>query len=171
MSPVALITFLAALVGGAFVVVAIVKLVRVVQSSVIARLPLVADQEVRLPEAGRVDLYVEQPTLAWNIGGFTFAMRDAVGREVPSSLILMRTRVSGMARTRLAVRSFAVPAAGLYRILSGGFDGRDVSRIAIVLGRPFGFQLVGWILAIVFGGFVLIGGLVVGGLTMAGKGW
>lgn len=164
------LTITIALLGGALVIYSIVRLLAVIRASIIARLPAVAEQDVSFAEAGRVVLCIEQSHFSMSFAGVDFALRDAAGREVPSTMIVFRSKVSGFSRVRLAVRAFEIPRAGRYRLIASGLaPGRDLSDAAIVFARPFAAAMVLSILGIVFGGFALIGGIVFTSLRLAGK--
>ncbi|HKE48833.1 MAG TPA: hypothetical protein VKB52_12275 [Rhodanobacteraceae bacterium] len=156
--------------GAVMAVLSIQRLVAVVRSSILVRVPAVAEQDVTLAEAGTVVLCIEAPQFGMQFAGVDFAMRDSNGRDVPSSPIVFRAKVSGFSRVRLSVRAFAIPRAGRYRLLASGIaPGRDMSAAALLLARPFAGAMVLWILGITFGGVALIGGSVLASLRLAGK--
>jgi hypothetical protein len=160
----------AALVGAVLVSYSILRLVAIVRKSVLARLPTVTEQDVTIAEAGAVVLCIEAPHFGTQFAGVDFAMRDGIGREVPSAPILFRAKVSGFSRVRLTLRSFDIPRAGRYRLIASGIaHGRDMSETAIVLTRPFVGAMVLAILGVVLGGIALIGGTVLASLRIAGK--
>ena len=160
----------AALAGAALVVFSIVRLLRILRESILARLPAVPEQDVRFAAAGTAVLCVEQPHLSSVFFGVDFAMRDDYGHEVPSTPIVFRSKVSGFSRVRLSVRAFEIPRAGRYRLVASGIaPGRDMSEAAIVFARPFAGAMVLCILGITFGGMALIAGIVLASLRAAGK--
>jgi len=160
----------AAIAGAALVVFSIVRLLRVLRESILARLPAVSEQDVRFPAAGPVVLCIEAPHFSTAFAGVDFTMRDDYGHEVPSTPIVFRSKVSGFSRVRLSVRAFDVPRAGRYRLVASGLaPGRDMSQAAIVFARPFVGAMVLCILGIVFGGMALIAGIVLTSLRLAGK--
>jgi hypothetical protein len=160
----------AALLGAVLIVFSISRLLRVLRESIIARLPALAEQDVRFAAPGSVVLCIEQPHFSVPFMGVDFAMRDDYGHDVPSTPIVFRSKVSGFSRVRLSVRAFDVPRAGRYRLVASGIaPGRDMSDAAIVFARPFVGAMVLCILGIVFGGMALIAGIVLTSLRMAGK--
>jgi hypothetical protein len=160
----------AGLLGAALVAWSITRLLRVLRESILARLPVVAEQDVRFAAQGPVVLCIEQPHFSMPFTGVGFAMRDDYGHEVPSTPIVFRSKVSGFSRVRLAVRTFDVPRAGRYRLIASGIAaGRDMSDAALVFARPFVGAMVLCILGIVFGGMALIAGIVLTALRLAGK--
>jgi hypothetical protein len=160
----------AALLGAVLVVFSIVRLLRVLRESILARLPAVPKQDVRFAAAGTAVLCIEQPHLSTAFFGVDFAMRDDYGHDVSSTPIVFRSKVSGFSRVRLSVRAFEVPRAGRYRLVASGIaPGRDMSEAAIVFARPFAGAMVMCILGITFGGMALIAGIVLTSLRLAGK--
>jgi len=159
-----------ALVGAGLLAYSIVRLVAVVRTSIIVRLPAVPEQDVRFPEAGPVMLCIETTHLDSSFWGVAFALTDSSGHDVPSAPILFRTKVSSFSRVRLSIRTFQIPRAGRYRLIVTGIpQGRDMSKSALVFARPFAGAVVLWILGIVFAGICLIGGIVLTSLRFAGK--
>ena len=160
----------AALAGAVLLVFSIVRLLRVLRESILARLPAVPEQDVRFAAAGTAVLCIEQPHLGMAFAGVDFSMRDDYGHEVPSTPIVFRSKVSGFSRVRLSVRAFEIPRSGRYRLVASGIvPGRDMSDAAIVFARPFAGAMVLCILGITFGGMALIGGIVLTSLRIAGK--
>ena len=122
----------AAIAGAALVVFSIVRLLRVLRESILARLAAVSEQDVRFPAEGRVVLCIEAPHFSTPFAGVGFTMRDDHGHEVPSTPIVFRSKVSGFSRVRLSVRVFDVPRAGRYRLVASGIvPGRDMAEAAI----------------------------------------
>ncbi len=159
-----------ALFGAALLACSIVRLIAVVRTSIIVRLPVLREQDVRFPEPGLVMLCIETTYLDSSFGGAGFALTDFSGHDVPSAPILFRTKVSSFSRVRLSIRTFQIPRAGRYRLVVTGVpQGRDMSKSALVFARPFAGALVLWILGIVFGGICLVGGIVLSALRLAGK--
>src|SRR4051812_7339182 len=147
----------AALLGAVLVVFSILRLLRVLRDSILARLPAVPEQEVRFAAPGPAVLCIEQPHFGMALAGVEFAMRDDDGNDVPSTPILFRSRVSGFSRVRLSVRAFDIPRAGRYRLVASGIaSGRGLSEAAFVFARPFVGAMVACILGITFGGMALI---------------
>jgi hypothetical protein len=160
----------AALLGAGLVVFSIVRLLRVLRESLLARLPAIAEQDVRFAAKGSVVLCIELPHFGTAFAGVDFAMKDDHGHDVPSTPIVFRSKVSGFSRVRLSVRAFDVPRAGRYRLIASGIaPGRDMSDAAIVFARPFVGAMVLCILGITFGGMALIAGIVLTSLRLTGK--
>ena len=166
-----ILTFGAMLLGVALLFFSITRLVGVLRSSVVARLPAVAGQIVSFEQPGTFILHVEHPRFATALRHAGFLLRDAESaREVQSWPILFRTTSSGLATVRSSVRGFAVERAGRYELSITGIDpGSDASQDALVFARPYGAALVLLILAIVLGGACFIGGLVFTALQLAGN--
>jgi hypothetical protein len=156
--------------GATLLIFSISRLLRTVRGSLLVRVPAVAEQMISLAIAGPVVLCIEAPHFGTEFAGVDFAMRDESGREVPSTPIVFRTKVSGFANVRLSVRTFEIPHAGGYRLFANGIaPGRDMRGAAIVLARPSAGVMVAWIFGIVTGGIALIAGSVLATLRFMGK--
>jgi len=158
-------------IGAVVLLLAVSRLFALLRETEITRVPVVAETPVTFNAPGTYVLHVEHPRLSFALGNAEFALRDAMSAEdVRSSPVIFRTTVSGVSSARVSVRDFDVPRAGVYRLLVKGVDpAADVSHSALIITRPFGAALFGLILAIVFGGFCLIGGLVFTALQYTGK--
>ena len=83
---------------------------------------------------------------------------------------MRRTTTSGFSRASISIRQFEVGHPGLYRLRVTGIDpASDLSEVALILTRPYAGALFLLIVATVFGGACLIGGLVFTALQYAGK--
>ena len=162
------LTVIVAVAGLIAIVFSVARLIALVRASVIVRLPAIAEQDVDFAQAGRVVLCIEQSRLDSTLWRARFALRDATGRDLPAAPILMRTEVSGFSRVRLSVQRFDLPNRGRYRLIADGIAPGN-SDAAIVFTRPFAAKLVIWILAIVLGGFAMIGGIVLTALRATGQ--
>ncbi|MGB8377668.1 MAG: hypothetical protein WCE70_04250, partial [Rhodanobacteraceae bacterium] len=150
-----------ALLGSALLVHSMRRTLRVVRTSVVVRLPAVAEQEVEFEQPGRFILCVEHSRFDGGLLHARYALLDAAGRELPSVPVFFRTTVSGIASVRISLRAFAVAEPGRHRlIVTGMTTGGDVSSRALVFTRPFAVRLVFCILGILFGGCALVGGTV-----------
>ena len=161
----------AALLGAASLAYSVVHTLALLRQSLVARLPLRAEQEVDFAAPGDYVLHVEQPRFALTLAHAGFVLRSADdGREVRSAPILFRTLQSGVSAVRLSVRRFAVVHAGRYELTVSGLPvGADPSRCALIFTRPYGAALFLSILGIVAGGCGLIAGSVLSVLAFAGK--
>jgi hypothetical protein len=158
-----------ALCGAVLVAFSIAGLVRLLRTSVLARLPVLTEQDVTIAAAGTLVLCVEMPQLGSHFADVDFALRDEAGRDVPSAPIVFRAKVGSLSRVRITVRSFEIPRAGRYRLAASGLAGRDMRDTAIVLTRPFAAAMTLRILGIVLGGIALVGGFVLTALRLSGK--
>jgi hypothetical protein len=100
-----------------------------------------------------------------------FVLEDvSTGRAVVSSPVIFRTTVSGFSTVRFPVRSFEIPHAGEYRLRVDGIDpAKDVSRVQLIVTRPYTASVIGCILILLAGGILLIGSSVIAALGFAGK--
>ena len=158
------------LLGVAILFFTITRLVGLLRTSVVARLPAVAEQIVVFEQPGTFILHLEQPRFATALRRARFSLRDAASaRDVQSWPILFRTTSSGFSTVRFSVRRFAVERPGRYALSVTGIEpGRDTSKDALVFTRPYAAAMVLLILGTVLGGFCLIGGLVFTALQIVG---
>lgn len=138
------------------------KLASAMHVKAMADFPLASGGTVEVAEAGELILSLHGKLGGTDFATASFVLRDAAGTTVPSSMILVRSSRTGMdGRTTLAVRRFAVPAPGRYRLETTGIDVAKVSGDSrLVLTRPGGASLLGRILWVVAAAVALIASLV-----------
>lgn len=166
-----LATVPAALAGAVLLAVAIRGLVRALRVEPLARLAVAAEQPFTLSAPGPVTLSVEGPLFTTKFSTLDFAVvESASGRTLPMRMILFRrndTTLGGT--TRLALRRFTSERTGAHVLRIGGLDpSADYGGCAIVLARPSGGLLPAWIVGVVAGALLLLGGSVASILLIAG---
>lgn len=139
----------------------VIALVRLHRGSVLLTVPLASERVVHFDEAGAMLLNVEGPALSRRFGGLGYALADATtGVPVRTDAVLMPTKVAGLTRVRLSVRTLVLPRAGDYRLSVSNLDpqaghaGHD-----IVFSRDIRRSLVVKILQIVLVAFVATGSI------------
>lgn len=162
----------ALLVGIVLLSRSIPALVREVRASVIHRLPLVAEQKVEFDAAETYVLHAEGKRFSTAFRGVEFSLRDdALGREVATQKILLRSQVSGLSKVRISLRRFTVERPGEYTLCITGLEpGRDYSDDAVLFTRQGSARQALRVLSIVLGGLLTIGGLVLSILAASGAG-
>jgi len=159
--------------GGAAIIAVIVLSVRMIQSGVLARLPILGEHALELQRAGGYSLHLEGPMFSRmpggpflqlpgvQIGGPRLTLRDAAtGEELPLRAPLLPTRSSGFARARHLIRVFNAPRPGRYVLACEGVDPQhDWSAHEFVVTEPYGFKMLGLILAGIAGLFALMAGI------------
>lgn len=162
-----------ALVALALLSWTVASLLRTVRGSVVATVPILAEQRVVLDRPGEIVLNVEGPFLGRGAAGLRFgiARADTAGEfPIPIQPVLFRTEVSSASRARLELYRFTVPLAGTYVVRISGVDPRaDYSADAVVFTRPFGAAIIFHVLSLIVLGGVLIGSLVISGLALTGR--
>jgi len=127
--------------------------------SVVAHLPLAAEQTVELPEAGSYVLHIELPYFTWR-PRLQYAMTDASGRDVPMHFDILPTH-SSFAKVRHSVRLFSVNAGGKYVLRTGDVPpDRDVSQWGLIVTRSFMLRGLLCVLMIVAGALTVLAGVV-----------
>jgi hypothetical protein len=147
------------------------SLLRTVRGSVIASMPIRAEQQVTINSSGAFALNLEGPTLTARPANLRFTLSGAEpGTHIALRPILFRTDVSSMSRSRLELYSFTIPSPGAYTLRVDGIDpATDYTHKAILITRQYRAALVLHVLALVALGAALIGSLVVSGLVLSGK--
>ena len=159
MSPWVFVTAPAGFIGGVLLAFSIRSLVRTLRGSIVATVPLVAEQRVILATPGSYDLYGEGSFGTSSFSGLEFALVTDDGRDVPMHAVFFRTVVRSFSRVRLQLRTFSVPQAGTYTLrVHGGV--RDQASERLVIGRPVQARVVAHVLALVLFGSTTIGSLV-----------
>ncbi|MDQ2767704.1 MAG: hypothetical protein M3Y30_11165 [Gemmatimonadota bacterium] len=149
----------------------IASLLRTVRGSVIATVPMQAEQRVDINSSGDFAINIESPLLTRRPTNLRFALSGADSEaRIALYPILLQTDVTSMSRSRMELYSFTIFAAGAYKLRIDGLDPAvDYSRDAILITRQFRGALVLHVLALIACGAVLIGSLVVSGLVLSGK--
>jgi len=86
----------------------------------ICSLPLVAEQRVDFPGAGKVVLWPEGPRATTRFGGLGFELRGSDGTVLKGQPVLVRNRPSGVAKVKISDRTFDIPHAGGYTLMTPG---------------------------------------------------
>lgn len=125
-------------------------------------LPLAAEQHLDFPEAGKVVLWLEGPQLTPRFKDLTFELHGSDGTVLKGSPVLLRNRSAGTTRVRISDRTFAIPHAGGYTLVTGGLgEARPGDENHnLVFMRPHQVQTVTAVLGIVLGAVLAIGALV-----------
>lgn len=125
------------------------SLVRTLRASVVASLPVLVEQPLRLPDAGTYDLYIEGIRFSTDFARLEFALFDPTHVPVKLRPTVFRTLVSGLKRVRLKLRSFDAAAAGTYTLRLSGIKPDQDPANRILLARPVAGTMVLHIVAIV----------------------
>jgi hypothetical protein len=149
----------------------IASLLRTVRGSVIATVPIRAEQRVDINSSGDFALNIEGPLFVRRPTNFHFTLSGADSEaRIALYPILLRTDVTSMSRSRMELYSFRIHSAGAYQLRIDGLEpAADYSRDAILITRQFRGALVLHVLALIACGVALIGSLVVSGLVLSGK--
>jgi hypothetical protein len=172
---------LASVAGVALLAAAIQRLVRLVRESVLFRAPLVAEQTLHFEHAGDGVMHAEAP-LATTIfrgnryapppafRGLEYALRHAgTGLEIPLGGVLGVGAVSGTTKTRIPLKRFRIEQPGDVTLtVSHLAPDTKTEGCVFVFTRPYGVAMPAWILAIVAGGLLFIGGVVFTVLRLSG---
>jgi hypothetical protein len=149
----------------------IASLLRTVRASVIATVPMRAEQRVDINSSGSLALNLEGALFTRIPSNLHYTLSSAAtGATIPLLPSRVQTHVTSMSRSRMEIDSFSLPASGTYVLRIDGLDPSvDYGSYAIVITRQVGAALVLHILALIALGFALIGSLVASGLIVSGK--
>jgi hypothetical protein len=163
-----LLTAPACVVGLGLIVASVLFLLRTIRVPEFARLPLAAEQDVDLQDAGPFMFVIDKPRFS-NVQASTFkpfalavSLENAAGRVVNADKTLMPMTVQGISRTRFDVASLSSIKPGRYRLrvtgLAADVDGTDSF---LVIARPVEkWTMVAAILGIIASSALALGGLI-----------
>ena len=128
----------------------------------ICSLPLEAGQSVEFPEAGEVVLWLEGPQLTTRFAGLTFELTGSDGSICKGRGTLVRQRSSGLAKVRITDRVFSIPHPGRYTLHTNGLGAAKAGdeKHQLIFMRPHAPQTIVWVLGIILGAVLAIGGIV-----------
>ncbi len=175
-----LLTAPACVAGIGLIVVSVLFLLRTIRVPEFARLPLVAAQEVELPDGGQligdVDLQDAGPLMfvidkprfsnvqasAFKPFALSISLEDAAGRVLKADPVLMPVTVQGISRMRVEVASLASIEPGRYRLRMTGLAPDVGSKDSVlVITRPIAqWKMVAAILGIIASSALALGGLI-----------
>jgi len=139
----------------------IARLVRLIRASVVARLPLAAEQPLDL-DAGRTQVFIEIPRrrgVRRRALVYRFVDRES-GAEVPFAPTLVRSRIGGRRAVRLLEGSVRAPrACAATLFVDGAREAMDGCHV--VFSRPVIGPMVLYIVGITLCGLAVIGAAVV----------
>lgn len=140
---------------------AVGSLLRLTDGAVVARAPARSGERLSVP-AGRYDLCVEGRTFSADFLGVDYALHAADGGEpiLVHRKYLGRTKVSGLASTRVSTGWFELPRDRTLSLRVEGLSPKAQQRAWIVVQRPIGAGIAVRVVALVLAGFAAIGGLV-----------
>ena len=158
----------ACVIGLGLIVVSVLFLLRTIRVPEFARLPLVAEQDVDLADAGPLTFVIDKPRFS-NVQASTFKpyalavnLEDSTGRVVTTDKAFMPVTVQGVSRTRFDVASVASIEPGRYRLrVTGLAPDVDSTDSYLVITRPMEkWKMVAAILAIIASAALALGGLI-----------
>jgi hypothetical protein len=170
----------AAILATWLLVKTVLSLLHMVRQSVVATVPIKAEQQIDFPGAGNFTLSWEAPLHARRGVSLTKQLPMGLGYilsrvnppyVVPLFYSRSQIHVDSMTRSRSQIINFEVPSSGPYMLRMSNVDPSvDYSNFAVVVSRPIGFKLVLRILGILILSFASIGAIVVTGQLISGKG-
>jgi hypothetical protein len=146
--------------------------VRVVKGSKLLSAPLVEQQKVEFPEAGRASLCIEGPQFSRRFARLSYALWAEDGTPVEGRAVLFRTRTSGFSWVRLELRTYEIPHPGRYLLRVEGLGAPQPGDVDhhVVFTRPHTAQTVGYILGMIFSFALFLVSFIFFMLHLLGKG-
>jgi hypothetical protein len=163
-----LLTAPACVVGLGLIVASVLFLLRTIRVPEFARLPLAAEQEVDLEDAGPLSFVIDHPRFsnvqanAFKPFALSVSLESAAGRVVKADKALMPVSVQGISRTSVDIASLSSIEPGHYRLRVAGLA-PDVEAMDsfLVISRPVAKgKMVVAILAIIASSALALGGLI-----------
>ena len=143
-------------------------LLGLLRGKAVSTVSLRAQSTISIPSAGTYDLSVAGQLGTTDFAGVDFQMHDESGTAVPMRSVVMRvSRTSMSGRSTLQLRKFDAPHPGNYVLTVTGIREGSNPGNTIVIERPAGIALVGWILGVVLSGALLILSIVASALVLA----
>lgn len=139
---------------------AIGSLLWLTDTALVARVPACSGERLNVP-AGRYDLCVEGRSCSLDFLGVDYALHETGGEPVQvHRKHLSRTKVGGFGSTRISTGWFELPRDSELSLSVQGLSAQAQQRFWIVVQRPIGVGIAIRVVALVLGGFAIIGGLV-----------
>ncbi len=145
--------------------------VRLVKGSKILSAPLVEQQNIDFPEAGRVSLCIEGPRFSRRFAGLSYTLSTHDGTLVEGRPVLVRTSTTGVKWARLSLVEYEIPRPGGYVLRVQGL-GTPQERDAdhhLVFTRPHLGQTFGYIIGMIFAFGLFVVSLVFFLIRLIGK--
>lgn len=162
------LTVPAGVIGIGILIAGVILLLRTIRVPELARLPLLAEQDVELADSGPLSFVLDKPRFR-NVQAnvlkpfaLTVSLEDASGAIIQASPAVMPMHVDGLSRSSVELASLASIKPGRYRLRVGGLAAdSDHADSFLVVRRPTSkLALVGSILGIIFGAALMLGGLI-----------
>jgi hypothetical protein len=159
-------------VSAALLVFFIISVVRVVRQSHILSVPLLEQQEIEFPEAGRVVLCIEGPLLTTRFGNLDYDLRVAEGMPVEGRTTWFHAKTSSLSKVRMELKSYELPRRGRYILSIKGLGpgSKPDSENKIVFMKPHLAVSILYVIGITLSAVLLIGSLVLFLLRLTGQG-
>jgi len=140
----------------------IFRLIKEIRSGLVLSVPLKAEQELSIEATGALLLNAEGPILTRAFSGLDYRIMSLSGQSnIPLERIRVPLTTSGLARSRLSLRTFNIEQPGRYHLSVTGLDHSPVdNRNQLVITQNRQGRTICTILVLVFSILGLAGGLV-----------
>jgi hypothetical protein len=92
-------------------------IVRGVREAHLLSVPLLEEQEIQFPEAGRVVLCTQGPLLSFRFAKLHYELTGDSGTPVEGRTTWFHSKASGFSWVRMEVKSYRIPMPGRYIVL------------------------------------------------------
>jgi hypothetical protein len=147
------------------------NVLRLVKAAKVLSVPLVEQQTIEFPEAGRMVLCVEGPRFTTRFARLDYELSTDSGAPVEGRTAWFHATTTGVKWARVEVRVYEIPHPGRYVLQVRGLGAaqeRDAQH-HLVFMRPHLAQSLGYIIGITFSALVFIASLVFFLLRLTGK--
>lgn len=159
-----------AVAGIALLIFLIVGVVRLMRAARLFDVPLVPEQGIVFPHAGRVVLCIEGPLLSNRFRGLHYELGTPDGSVMKGRPALFRAHSSGFTTFRMETRVFGLSTPGSYVFRIEGLKEEPgyYDKHRIVFMRPHLFKAILHVLGMLVAGSMIIGGIVLFGMCLTG---
>jgi len=150
----------------------ILSVIRLVDNSKILSVPLLAQQAVEFPAAGRVVLCMEGPLLTSRFAHLDYDLRPRDGMPLEGRTTWFHARTSSFSTVRMELKSYEITKPGSYVLQIRGLKpgSRADSEHRIVFMRPHLALSIGYVIGITLSAGLLIGSVVLFLMRLIEKG-
>lgn len=160
-------------IGSTMVLIYLIRdIMRIMREAQLVSLPIVEEQAVEFPEAGKVVLCMEGPRFTTRFARLSYSLIGPEGREVKGRRSWFRFHTSGMSKVRMELRYYGISIPGQHTLQIRGLEpgkGPDAEH-RIVFMRSHLAKSLARVLGIVLTSMVLIGSVVLFFMRLVGNG-
>lgn len=130
----------------------ILRVLKILKNAHLFRVPLLAEQTIEFPEAGRVILCGQGPRITRRFWRLSYALSTKDGHPIHGSARLFRAQTTGFTWSRRELRSFDIVQPGQYCLQVHGLgpaQPRDADHWLVFM-RPHLLRTMGCVIGMIF---------------------